>query len=96
MSILYLDFIHEQTLVFYVILSDSTATFSSLLALKFPSRFIAIGGVEQARRVVSQPMFDNRRFSSKCRHLIGRDKRGHLIGRNNVSTWILDQSSSSS
>ena len=43
MSILYLDFIHEQTLVFYIILSDSTATFSSLLAQKFLSRFIAIG-----------------------------------------------------
>ena len=42
MSILYLDFIHEQKLVFYVVLSDSTATFSSLLALKFPSCFIAI------------------------------------------------------
>ena len=45
MSILYLDFIHEQTLVFYVVLSDSTATFSSLLALEFPSRFIAIGEI---------------------------------------------------
>ena len=40
MSILYLDFIHEQTLVLYIILSDSSTTFSSLSALKFLSRFI--------------------------------------------------------
>ena len=35
-----LDFIHEQTLVIYVVLSDSTITFSSLLAPKISSRFI--------------------------------------------------------
>ena len=39
-SSLHLDFIHKQTLVIYIILSDSTMTFSSLWALKFLSRFI--------------------------------------------------------
>ena len=37
---MHLDFIHKQTLVIYIILSDSTMTFSSLWALKFLSRFI--------------------------------------------------------
>jgi hypothetical protein len=40
MSILYLDFIHEQTLVLHEVLSDSITIFSSLLALELSSLFM--------------------------------------------------------